>query len=455
MAERHSAQLRGVGHCDDPLRGFGGGALHSGLGEKVGCHAGLEVDTAGPHHARVEPELRKRMLGEPSGQRQLPRADLTSWEEKFDARTLVQFENGPQSEWHDGQSPVSQRSSDLHRRRPAVEDHRLPIREEVRGSFAYRQLGFPGIESPNAVRGFLGTQENTRRPTVHPAQASAALQGLKVAPYRHLRAIQYGGQLADQHRAAFMERPHDQLLACLHIHAGDSNINNVSSHRDNVRPPVEAVIFDVGGVLLDWNPRYLYRKLVSDQATMERFLAEVCTPAWHANHDRGVSTAASCSELASSYPEFSELDLGMVEAQRGDDRWCRHRIGKGPPGGKETELPCYALTNMEAETYPLRLWRFPFLGWFDGTVVSGSGRSGEARARDLHAILDRFGLTARTTLMIDDTEENLDTASKLGMQAVRFSSSAPTSGTTRGRGDPLTIFTSHERRGRLMPRGGR
>ena len=183
------------------------------------------------------------------------------------------------------------------------------------------------------------------------------------------------------------------------------------------------MVFDVGGVLLDWNPRHLYRKLIADEAEMERFLEEVCSPSWHAPHDRGVSTAATCAELACRYPEFSELIwawstrseemIGAVDAGSVEVLWAV----------KETELPCYALTNMEAETYPLRLERFSFLGWFDGTVVSGREGMAKPDPGIFARLLDRFGLTANTTMMIDDTEENLDTASQLGMQTVMFRSS--------------------------------
>jgi 2-haloacid dehalogenase len=188
-------------------------------------------------------------------------------------------------------------------------------------------------------------------------------------------------------------------------------------------PPVEAVVFDVGGVLLDWNPRHLYRKLIADEAEMERFLEEVCSPSWHAPHDRGVSTAASCAELARRYPEVSELIWAW-------SRRSEEMIGGVNAGSvevlrevKETDLPCYALTNMEAETYPLRFERFPFLGWFDGTVVSGREGVAKPEQEIFMRLLDRFGLTAKTTLMIDDVEENLDAAGKLGMQTALFHSS--------------------------------
>jgi 2-haloacid dehalogenase len=208
-----------------------------------------------------------------------------------------------------------------------------------------------------------------------------------------------------------------------HIHVVQTIMLNVRSHTGALCPPAGAVVFDVGGVLLDWNPRHLYRKLFANQAEMEWFLAEVCSPAWHAPHDRGVPTAASCAELASRHPEFSELiwawssrseemiggvDAGSVEVLR---------------AVRETGLPCYALTNMEAETYPLRLKRFPFLGWFDGTVVSGREGVAKPEPAIFRRLIDRFGLTPNTTLMIDDAKENLETASKLGIQTVLFRSS--------------------------------
>jgi 2-haloacid dehalogenase len=181
------------------------------------------------------------------------------------------------------------------------------------------------------------------------------------------------------------------------------------------RSPVEAVVFDLGGVLIDWDPRHLYRKLFADAA-------EICSPAWHAPHDRGVPTAASCAELASRHPRFSEMiwawshrseemvggfDAGSVEVLR---------------EVRDTGLPCFALTNMEAETYPLRLERFPFLGWFDGTVVSGWEGVAKPDPAIFRRLLARFGLTPGTTLMIDDRQENLDAAGRLGIQTVLFRS---------------------------------
>jgi 2-haloacid dehalogenase len=187
--------------------------------------------------------------------------------------------------------------------------------------------------------------------------------------------------------------------------------------------PVEAVVFDIGGVLLDWNPRHLYRKLFTDEAEMERFLGEICSPEWHAPHDRGVSTAASCAELVCRYPQFAE----QIEAwsSRSEEMIGGVMVGTVDVlrAVMETGLPCYALTNMEAETYPLRLERFPFLDWFEGTVVSGREGVAKPEPAIFTHLLDRFDLTPRTTLMIDDMQENLDSAARLGMQTLLFRSS--------------------------------
>ncbi len=197
----------------------------------------------------------------------------------------------------------------------------------------------------------------------------------------------------------------------------------VSSHSRVCSQPVDAVVFDIGGVLLDWNPRHLYRRLFADEAEMERFLGEVCSPAWHAPHDRGVPTAASCAELASRYPEFAE----QIEAWSSRSEEMIGGVFSGTVevlrAVRETRVLCYAVTNMEAETYPLRLERFPFLGWFDGTIVSG--REGVAKPNPVifRRLLDRFGLDPGATLMIDDRQENLEAAAGLGIRTHLFRSS--------------------------------
>jgi 2-haloacid dehalogenase len=187
---------------------------------------------------------------------------------------------------------------------------------------------------------------------------------------------------------------------------------------------IEAVVFDVGGVLLDWDPRHLYRKLFDDEDQMNRFLEEVCTPEWHAAHDRGVPFSQSGEALAARHPEHAELIWAW--GQRSEEMIA------GPIDGtvailralKERGVPCYALTNMEAETYPLRLARFEFMGWFDGTVVSAFEGTAKPDAVIFRRLLDRFSLTASTTLMIDDSAPNLEAARSVGMATVQYESPA-------------------------------
>jgi 2-haloacid dehalogenase len=185
---------------------------------------------------------------------------------------------------------------------------------------------------------------------------------------------------------------------------------------------IAAVVFDIGGVLLDWDPRYLYRKLFDDEEEMNRFLQEICTLEWHDAHDRGKSAEVSCAELAAAHPEHREAIWA----------WTRRseEMISGPISDavevlrdlKEAGVPCYALTNMEVWTYPQRLERFPFLRWFDGSVVSAFEGVAKPDVEIFELLMRRFDLTPATTLLIDDSPRNVRAALSLGMQALEFRS---------------------------------
>jgi 2-haloacid dehalogenase len=185
-----------------------------------------------------------------------------------------------------------------------------------------------------------------------------------------------------------------------------------------------AVVFDLGGVLLDWNPRHLYRKLFDDEAEMERFLSEVCTMQWHHAHDLGVPPEETCPPLIAAHPEYAEHIWA----------WPRRseEMLAGPIDGsvdilralKDRGIPVYGLTNMETWTYPGRRDRYEFLRWFDGTVVSGFEGVAKPDPRVFELLLDRFGLDAASTLFIDDSPKNVAAARGVGMQALEFASPA-------------------------------
>jgi 2-haloacid dehalogenase len=183
------------------------------------------------------------------------------------------------------------------------------------------------------------------------------------------------------------------------------------------------VVFDLGGVLLDWNPRYLYRKLFDgNDAAMERFLADVCTMEWHHAHDLGVPPEQTVPPLAAEHPEHEEMIWAWV--QRSEEM-----LG-GPIEGTveilreltSQSVPCYALTNMETWTYPPRAERYEFLRWFDGTVVSGFEGVAKPDPRVFELLLDRFGLEPASTVFIDDSAANVEAARRAGLQAVQFES---------------------------------
>jgi 2-haloacid dehalogenase len=189
---------------------------------------------------------------------------------------------------------------------------------------------------------------------------------------------------------------------------------------------IDLVLFDLGGVLIEWDPRRLYRKMFEDEALMERFLAEICTPAWNLELDRGVSFTAAVTELVARHPE----QRAWIEAYQG--RWIE-MIG-GPidhtvrllEGLKAQGTPLRALTNWSAETFPLVRDdpAYAFLGHFETIYVSGSLRM--IKPNDdifLHVLAD-LGLAPGQILFIDDSAKNIATAGRLGFATHHFSDPA-------------------------------
>ena len=187
---------------------------------------------------------------------------------------------------------------------------------------------------------------------------------------------------------------------------------------------IETVAFDLGGVLIDWNPRHLYRLLVDDEAAIERFLAEVCTPDWNATIDAGHPFADGVAQLVREHPEQAEL----IEAYR--SRWpemlggCFSETLAIVRHLREAGIPLYALSNWSAETFASTRDQFPFLDEFDGILLSGQVGISKPDPAIFRLFLERFGLTAESTVFIDDSPVNVAVARSLGIQALLFRNAA-------------------------------
>ena len=185
------------------------------------------------------------------------------------------------------------------------------------------------------------------------------------------------------------------------------------------------VVFDLGGVLLDWNPRHLYRKLFpGDEAAMEDFLANVCTEAWNERQDAGRPFAEAVEELMPLHADKREL----IEA-------FGARFGEMIPGAiddsveilrelKQRGTPVYALTNWSAETLPPQRGRFTFLSMFDGIVVSGEEGCIKPDPRIFRVLLERYNIRAEDAVFIDDVPKNARAAHELGLHGIHFRSPA-------------------------------
>lgn len=183
---------------------------------------------------------------------------------------------------------------------------------------------------------------------------------------------------------------------------------------------IDTVVFDLGGVLIDWNPRHLYRRLFDDEAAMERFLAEVCTGAWNERQDAGRPWSEAVATLSAEFPERAS----MIAAFR--DRWTEMLAGPIHASVavlaelKARGVRLYALTNWSHETFPLALQMYDFLHWFDGIVVSGEERLIKPDPRIYRCLFDRYGVEPAHAIYIDDARRNVDAAAALGMHAWWF-----------------------------------
>lgn len=199
--------------------------------------------------------------------------------------------------------------------------------------------------------------------------------------------------------------------------------------------PVRTVVFDLGGVLIDWNPRHLYRKLFNgDTAAMEDFLATVCTQEWNERQDAGRSVAEAEAELIARFPKQAELIRAFYG--RFDEM-----LGGTIDGTVEIletlharEVPLYALTNWSAETFPRARGSFDFFARFRGIVVSGCLKAKKPDRQIFDHLVAAHSLAPAETLFIDDVPKNVEGARAAGLQAIQFHNPERLKGDLRGLG---------------------
>lgn len=187
--------------------------------------------------------------------------------------------------------------------------------------------------------------------------------------------------------------------------------------------PVQAVVFDLGGVLIDWNPRHLYRRMFDDEAEMERFLSEVCSLEWNLRQDAGRSWHEAVAELTARHPEQAALIAAYHQ------RWEEMLGGELPEtvallqelhGLKARGLRLYALTNWSHETFPIARRRFAFLECFDGILVSGEEQMVKPDPAIFQLLLARYDIAPSQAVFIDDSPRNVAAAAAFGLHALRF-----------------------------------
>lgn len=188
---------------------------------------------------------------------------------------------------------------------------------------------------------------------------------------------------------------------------------------------INTVVFDLGGVLIDWNPRYLYRKLFTTEEEIDWFMANICTSEWNDQQDAGRSFAEATEELVKKHPDhevpirawygrFPETISGAIQPTVDVLSQIKEK--------KSHRL--YALTNWSAESFPWAKDNFEFLHWFEGIVVSGQEKTRKPFADFYHILLKRYDIDPARAVFIDDNIKNIKGAREVGMSTIHFTTAA-------------------------------
>jgi len=186
---------------------------------------------------------------------------------------------------------------------------------------------------------------------------------------------------------------------------------------------ITTIIFDLGAVLIDWNPHYMYSTIFNDEEEMKNFLASVTTSDWNEEQDAGRSLQEGTELLVKQFPEHEaniRAFYNRWDEMLGEPFWDTVEIFKELKESNKYKI--YALTNWSAETFPVALARYDFLNWFDGIVVSGAEKMRKPAPEFYQILLDRHSVKPEEALFIDDNYRNILAAEKLGIKSIHFTS---------------------------------
>lgn len=185
----------------------------------------------------------------------------------------------------------------------------------------------------------------------------------------------------------------------------------------------DTIIFDLGAVLIDWNPRHLYRKIFKTEEEISWFLENICTSEWNDEQDAGRSFEEATEVLVAKHPEWEEPVRAWYGRWRETIQGPIHETVDILKTIKESNgYRLYALTNWSAETFPWALNTFEFLHWFEGIVVSGVEKMKKPQPEFYQILFDRYNVNPRNSVFIDDNEKNIETGKTIGLTTIHFKS---------------------------------
>ncbi len=186
-------------------------------------------------------------------------------------------------------------------------------------------------------------------------------------------------------------------------------------------PAINTIIFDLGGVLIDWNPEYVFKNYFESEEKKKYFFDHVCTMDWNEDQDAGKLIEEAVDERIILFPDWEKPIRDYY------DRWPEMIKGSINESveifrqlKKNEKLRFYALTNWSHELFPIALSRFEFLYWFDGRVVSGEEKIRKPFPEIYERLLSRYDISINHALFIDDNLRNIKAAETLGINSIHF-----------------------------------